>query len=74
MSPFAMTGIVDRVLDLADEFPIGRPGVELAAGPAMHADHANAAVLGNAGEPRRVAAAVVPAGAHLQGDRTDRPP
>ena len=69
MSPLAMTGIATAVLDLADEFPIGGAGVELAARAAVHADHANAACFGNPSEPGRIAAAVVPAGAHLQGDR-----
>ena len=49
--------------------PIGIAGVELAASAAMHRDHADAAGFGDPRESRRVAMALVPAGAHLQGDR-----
>ena len=69
MSPLAITGIDDRLLHLADEAPIGAAGVELAARAAVHRDHADAAGFGNLRQARRVAVVVVPARAHLQGDR-----
>jgi hypothetical protein len=58
-----------RLLDPAHEIPIGGAVVELAAGAAVHRDHANAARLGDARQLRRVAAGLVPAGAHLERDR-----
>src|SRR3546814_2724997 len=41
----------------------------LAARPAVHGDHPDAAVLGDARDGRGVAVLAVPAGAHLHGDR-----
>ena len=67
---------LDRRLDLVDKAPIGGPGKHLAAGAAVHSDHANAAGFGNVREAGRVALVIVPAGAHLQRhrqiDRLDR--
>ena len=62
-------GNSDGLLHLAQEGPIGAAVVELAARAAMNRDHPDAAILGDAGQPRRVAAGMVPAGAHLQGHR-----
>ena len=58
----------DRLLDLADEIPIGDAGVELLAGAAVDVTIRMPDVLGNAGEARGVQAGVVPAHAHLQGN------
>ena len=57
------------LLDRADKAPIGLPGVKLTARAAVHRDHADAAGFGDFGESRRVAVIVVPARAHLEGDR-----
>ena len=62
-------GDADSFLDLAHEGPVGGAGVELLTGAAMHGDHADAGLLRDAGETRRVQAGVVPAHAHLQRDR-----
>ena len=65
-----------RRLHRADEPPVRFALVELAARAAMHRDHADAAILRDPGQARRVAAVVVPAGAHLERhrkiDRLDR--
>ena len=50
MSPLTMTGIFTASLTSAHEAPIGLAVVELAAGAAMDGDHADAAVLGDAGQ------------------------
>jgi hypothetical protein len=59
----------DRLLDPSHESPIGRAAIHLAAGPAVNRDRLNAAVLGDSGQARCVAALVVPAGPHLEGHR-----
>ena len=61
--------MLHRVLHLPDKVPVGAAGVELLAGAAVHRDHADAAVLRDARQPRRVQAGVVPAHAHLQRHR-----
>ena len=60
---------VHRLLHPADEVPVGSAGVELLARSAMHGNHADAAILGDPREPRRIQVGVVPAHAHLQRHR-----
>src|SRR6516164_2288259 len=59
----------DSFLDPADEAPVGRAGIKLTARTAVYGNHTDPAAFGDAGEPWRVAALVVPSGTHLQGDR-----
>ena len=66
MSPLTMTGIVTASLTSRMNSQSARAGIELAARAAVHGDHADAAGFGDSREPRRVAAVLVPAGAHLQ--------
>src|SRR5262249_28737922 len=64
----------DALLDCPDKPPISRSRIELTAGTSVHCYHSNAACFGNPGEPRCVTIVLVPAGAHLQGNRqVDRP-
>ena len=59
----------DRVLDLADEAPIGRTVIELIARAAVHRDHLNPRALRLFWPGRGIAVALVPAGPHLQRHR-----
>ena len=58
-----------RFFDLANKTPVGGASIKLATSTAVHADHADAAGFADPSEPRRVAGALVPSRAHLQGDR-----
>ena len=58
-----------RRLDLADEAPVGMAVVEVAAGAAVHSQHLDARLLGDARQVWGVAVGRIPAGAHLQGHR-----
>ena len=59
----------DRILDLAYSRPIRPAGIELTTGAAVDGDHADAGLLGDAGDGWRIAARFVPAKADLEGDR-----
>src|SRR5436190_22836723 len=61
-------GNANRFLYPAHERPICPAIIKLAAGAAMHSDHADTAGLGDACEHRRVPVLVIPAGAHFQTD------
>src|SRR6516164_929814 len=58
-----------RILDETDEVPVGGAGIELAARVTVDGDHADPACFGNPRKPGCVAVAIIPAGAHLKGDR-----
>ena len=74
MSPFAVTGNRDRALDLANRVVLDRADKAALARPAMHRQCRDACVLGDPGDPHRVAVFAVPAGADLQRHRHARPP
>ena len=52
MSPLTITGMPTPSFTRRDEIPVGGAGVEHLPGAAVHRDHADAALLGDARQPR----------------------
>ena len=68
-SPDPNTGIVSASATLRDEVPVGGAAVGLLGGAPVDGDRRGAGVLDAPGDVRRVDLVVVPALAHLDGDR-----